>query len=135
MKNNNYIRYAPYLRNSKAYNHICKMIISSGVFFSFFENFDFLCPKGKKRSRMTKNCLMRSISQEPYIIWLSFMVQMYKMIVSPVVFFNLNVLIFQVAKELKGQKMVQNDKNFCLSHFIFQESSIIWSLFMAHTYV
>ena len=35
-----------------------------------------------------------SISQKPYIIWLSFMVQMYKMIISPGVFFSVKILIF-----------------------------------------
>ena len=49
-------------------------------------------------------CLSHSISQEPYLIWLSFMVQMCKMIISPGVFFNVNILIFQFVKELKGQK-------------------------------
>ena len=33
---------------------------------------------------------------------------------------------------VKGQKMAQNDKKFCLLHFISQEPYIIWSLFMVH---
>ena len=39
MKNNNYIHYAPYLRNSIAYDHdfryTCVMVICPGAFFSF----------------------------------------------------------------------------------------------------
>ena len=141
---------------------------------------------------MTKNCLSRSISQEPYIIWLSFMVQMCKMIICQGVFFRVKILIFHVVKgwkgnkwpemskiyvcctlycrshisydlhllytcmykriispgiffiffkilifriireEVKGLKMAQNDKEFCLSHSIPQELYIIWLWFLVH---
>ena len=66
--------------------------------------------KGKKWSRMTKNCLLDSISQEPYIIWLLFMLQMCKMIISPGTFFNVKILIFYIVKGLKEQKMAQMAK-------------------------
>ena len=81
-----------------------------------------------------KLCLLHSICQEPYIMWLSFIVQMckIKIVISPSVFFNFKILIFQVVSGLKGQKMAQNDKNFCLLHLIFQEPYIIWSSFMVH---
>ena len=59
---------------------------------------------------MTKNCLSCSISQEPHIIWLSFMVENCKMVISPGVFCNVKILIFQVVKGLKGQIMDQNDE-------------------------
>ena len=131
-----------------------------------------------------KFCLLGSISQKPCIIWLSFMVQICKMMIYPVDFFifskfwfsglwgagggwgkraknclklqkilsfalhmsgsiyhmivilctyvsNVDIsscffhffkmLIFQVVREVKGQKMVQNDKIFCLCHSIFEE--------------
>ena len=48
------------------------------------------------------------------------------MIMSPGVFFNVKILIFQVVKGLKGQKMAQNVENFCLSHLIFQAPYIIF---------
>ena len=35
---------------------------------------------------------------------------------------------------VKGQKIVQNDKKFCLSHYMFQELYIIWLWFMVHIY-
>ena len=41
-------------------------------------------------------------------------------------FFNFKILIFQLVKRLKGQKMAQNDKNSCLLHLIFQEPCIIY---------
>ena len=78
-------------------------------FLHFFENLDFLGPwggvKGQKAIQNDKKlCLLPSISQEPYTIWLSFVVQMCKMIISSV-FFNVKILIFQVVKVLKEQKM------------------------------
>ena len=119
--------------------HMCKMIISLGVFFIFSKYLFFVLLgglKGKKWSKMTKKiCLSGSISQEPYIIWLSFMVQMCKMIKSPGVFFKFKILIFWVARELKGEKVAQNEKNFCLVYLIFQEPYIIWSSSMIHMYV
>ena len=62
----------------------------------------FQVNKGLKRHKTVQNnkkfCLSGSISQESYIIWLSFMVQMCKMIISQSVFFNFKILIFQVAR-------------------------------------
>ena len=84
------------------------MIISSGVFFIFFKILIFWIHRGVKGQKTVQNdkklCLSRSISQEPYIIWLSFMVQMCKMIISPGVFFNFKILIFWVVRGLKVQK-------------------------------
>ena len=54
--------------------------------------------------------------------------QICKIIISLGVFFNFKVLIFQVVRGLKGPKMTQNDKSFCLSHLIYLEPYIIiWS--------
>ena len=50
-----------------------------------------------------------SISQDPYIIWLSFMIHMCKMIISPCVFsIFFNIFIFRVVSGVKGQKMTKN---------------------------
>ena len=66
-----------------------------------------------------KICLICSRSQEPYIIWLSFMVQICKMISGGVFFFNFKILIFQVVRGLKGQKMAQNvKKSVCLTPYL-----------------
>ena len=49
------------------------------------------------------------------IIRLSFMVHICKIIICPGFFFHFfKVLIFVVVSRVKGQKMVQNDKKFCL---------------------
>ena len=78
--------------------------------------------------------LLCSISQEPYILWLSFIGQMCKMVISPGVFFKFKILIFRVVSGLKGQKLAQNDKKFCLSHSVSQEPFIIWLWFLVHMY-
>ena len=94
------------------------------MFFHFFKILIFWVDRGVKGQKAFQNdkkfCLSHSISQGPYIIWLSFMVQMCKMVISSGVFFSFKILIFRFVSWLKGQKINQNDKSFCLSHFIFQ---------------
>ena len=107
--------------------HMCKMIMSPGgcFIFSKFWFFWFLGGGGKR----AKNCLKwPKISQESYIIWLSFMVHLCKMIISPGFFFK--ILIFWVVRGVKRQKTVQNDKKFVLLHSISEEPYIKWLEFM-----
>ena len=42
------------------------------------------------------------------------------------------ILIFWVVSRVKGQKMAQNDKIFCLSHSVYHEPYIIWLWFFVH---
>ena len=97
------------------------------MFISFFLNFNFLDPWRGKRAKNGPEW-QKIVWCAPYLrnhtSSLSFMVQVYKMIISPCVFFNVKILIFQVFKRLKGKKMVQNDKHFCLSHLTFQK--LLW---------
>ena len=78
------------------------------------------------------------MSQEPYIIWLWFMVHICKMVISPGAFFIFfKILIFHVVRGVKGQKMVQNDKkakNCSLSRSISHQPYIIWLSFMVHMF-
>ena len=80
--------------------HICKMVISPGVFFChFFKILILLIVCGVKGQWMTKNdkilCLSHPVSEEPYIIWLWFLVHKSKVVISPAKFFYLfKVLIF-----------------------------------------
>ena len=61
-------------------------------------------------------CPLHSISQEPYIIWLSFLVHICKMIMSSDFFFHFfKILIFWVHRGVKGQKTVQNNKKFSVT--------------------
>ena len=78
---------------------------------------------------MKNNYLSRAISQEQYSIWSWFLVYLCKMMF----FFNFfKILIFWVVSVVKGQKMVQNYKKFCLLCFISQESYIIWLSLVVH---
>ena len=118
--------------------HICKMMICPGIFF-IFSKFWFSGStggglKGQKTFQNNKKlCLLCSISQEPYVIWLSFIVQMCKMIISPSLFFNFKVLLFQVFWGLKGHKMAQNDKN--LSVALYISGTIYHMIFIYCTHV
>ena len=115
--------------------HLSKMIQSPG-FFHFFKVLIF-CVYNVKVQKTVQNdkkfCLSRSRSQEPYIIWLSFMVHMCEMLISLGDFFQyFKILIFWVVRGVKGQKMGQDDKKFCLSHLIFQESYIMIFIYGTH---
>ena len=119
--------------------HLC----NPGFFFSFSKFWFFRWGvKGQKTVQNDKKlCLSLFISQEPYIIWLSFMVHMCKMIISHTLhhtrylrnhtscschfwykcendnisrscFHFFKILIFWFVRWVKGQKTVQNDKNF-----------------------
>ena len=95
-KNENYIHHVPYLRNGMAYDHnlwySCLNWWYIQIFISCFSKFWFFgvvsMVKGQKMAQNAKKvCLSCFISQETYIIWFSFKVHMYKMIISRVVFF------------------------------------------------
>ena len=77
---------------------VCKMTVSPGVIFIFFKIwFSGIF------------CLSRSISKEWYIS--SFVVHKWKMIISPGIFFYFfKILIFWVARRVKGQKMAKSQK-------------------------
>ena len=89
-----YIHHAPYFRNSIAYDHdfwdTCVEWYLQ-VLFSFFQNLIFGIFSEVKGQKMAQNdkklCLLRFISEKPYILWLGFLVQMCKMMTSPDVFF------------------------------------------------
>ena len=71
--------------------YLCKIMISSGVFFHFFKILIFSVVRRVKGQKMAQNdkgfCLSHSSSQEPYLIWLWFLVQMWKKMISPAIFF------------------------------------------------
>ena len=78
-----------------------------------------------------KICLSCSISQEPYILWLSFV--LHKCIMST------SCGIFSIFPKFwfsrlvgKGEKIAQNDKKCCLLHLISQELYITWPSLVVH---
>ena len=97
--------------------HMCKMMISPGVFFfHFLKILIFLVVSGVKGQKMALNdknvCPSHSISHEPYLIWLWFLVHICKIIVSSNFFHFFKILIFVFfrgrGRGVKGQKMTQN---------------------------
>ena len=92
------------VQNDKNVRHLSNpMIVPPGFFPLFFQIFIFRFVSGVKGLKLVQNdkklCLLRSIYQEPYIIWFSYMVHICKMIISPrQVFFPFffKSLIFQV---------------------------------------
>ena len=118
---------------------ICKMILSPGVFFNF-KIFIVQVVRGLKGQKMAQNDKKISVCCTLYFrnhisydlhLWYTFM---YKRIISPGIFFIFfKILIFKIIRgEVKGQKMAQSDKIFCLSHSEFQEPYIIWLWFLVH---
>ena len=111
--------------------HMCKRIISPGVFFSFFFKIKIFHVSRAQSDK--KFCLLHSVSQEAYIIFLWFLVHMCKIITSSGAFFHyFNIFIFQVVRGVEGQKMTQNDKKLCLSHSGSQEPYITWLWFLVY---
>ena len=119
--------------------HIFKMVISPGVLFLLFKILIFWVIRGVKGQKMTQNdkkfCQAHLVSQEPYIIWLSFMVNMCEMIISPVGFFSFSKFwFFGVVRGVKCKKQSKMTKMFCLLHSISQEPCIIWLSSMVHVW-
>ena len=123
MKNKNYICHMPYLRNSIAYNHdfwnTCAKWWCLRGFFHFFKILIFWVVSGVKVQKMAQNdkklCLLHSISQEAYIIWLWFLVHLWNDDIFRYFFSFFQVVIFWDISGVKGQKMTQNGKKFCLT--------------------
>ena len=100
--------------------HKCKMMGSPVVvvvgFFSFFQNFGFSGCSWGIRKKMAQNDKKFSqscpISQDPFIIWLSFVVRKCKIIKSPGLFFIFSKLwFFGLLGGSKGKKWPKMAKN------------------------
>ena len=86
------ISQGPYIIRSSFVIHKCKMIISPSIFLIFSKFWFFVLlgrSKGKKlwqkKNKLCSSCLL---SQEPYIVWSSFMVHICKIIISPGAFYT-----------------------------------------------
>ena len=119
--------------------HMWKNYNISSCFFHFFKILIFWVVRGVKRKKMTQNekkilSVTCSISQEPYITWLSFMVHLYKMIISPGVLNFFKILIFWVVRGVKGQKLSKMKKNSaCLTLYLRNHTSYdcnFWQIFV-----
>ena len=68
-----------------------------------------------------------TISQEQYIIWSWFLVNLCKMMISPGTCFIFKILVFQAVRGTKGQKMAQNDKNsVCHTSYLRNHNCLLW---------
>ena len=101
-------------------------------FLHFYKILTFLVVTGVKGQKKAQNnikfCPLHSISQEPCIKWLSFMVHIYKMIISSGVFFFFffwfKILIFWLHRWVKGQKQSRMIKNsVCRTLFLRNHTS------------
>ena len=79
-----------------------------------------------------KNNPWSVISQEHYSLWSWFLVHLCEMISPRGVGYFLKVLILWVVSGVRRQKISQNEKNFCLSHSLSQESFFIIFSFIVH---
>ena len=111
----------PYLRNSIAYDHdfwytCVKWWYLQVVVFQFLKILLFGVVRGVKGQKAVQNdkicCLSHFISLEPYIIWLSFMVHLCKMLIYPSIFFIFSKFWFFGLlggwKSKKRSKMTKN---------------------------
>ena len=96
--------------------HICEIMISPGVFL-FSWNFHFSGCYSGKRAKIAQNeekkqlHLSHAISQEQYSKLSWFLVHLFKMMISPGIFFNFfEIFIFWAIMGVKGQKIAQNEK-------------------------
>ena len=135
---------APYLRNHTSSNHNfwythVKWWYLQG-FFHCFENLIFWAVRGVKGQKIAQNEKWKlhtsgAISQEQYSLWSWVLVHLCKIMISPGFFFFIfDIFICPAVRGVNGQKTVQDDKKFCLLHFISQKPYIIWSWFMVHMY-
>ena len=107
-------------------------------FFHFFKILIFCVFRRVKWQKMVQNekkfCLLCSISQQPYIVWFSFMVHVCKMIISSGVFLFFKTLIFQVARRVKGQKWPKVTKN-SACYALYLRNHTLYDLHLRYTCV
>ena len=116
--------------------HMCKTIISAGIFFIFSKFWFCRSLVGWKGKKMTQNdkklSLSHSISQEPYFLWLIIYNAHLHNDIFRRFFHFFKILILQIVSGVKGQRMTQTDKKFCPSPSVAQEPDIMRLTFIAH---
>ena len=100
----------PYFRNHTSYDHYLWYNSIKWYFHAYFLFFKVLIfrvvRRVKKWFKMTKKTRLCLISQEPYIIWSSFMVHVRRKIISLCLLLHFSeIFFFGVSSGVKGQKM------------------------------
>ena len=123
------VRHTPYLRNYTSYGcdfwYTCEKWCYLQQIFTFFRILIFGVVRGVKGQKTVQNdkkfYLSHSISQEPYIIWFSFIVHMCKMIISPGFFFIFSKFWFSgFSGGWKGKKWPKMTKMSVCCTFYFR---------------
>ena len=132
---------APYISGT-----ICHMISINGThikkdisryFLHFFQVLIFGVNNGVKGQKMAQNdkgilSFPLHISGSIHHMIVIFGTPVWNNDISRCFFHFFKILILWVVRWVKGQKMAQNDKKFCLSHSKSQESYLIWLWFFVH---
>ena len=108
--------------------HMCKII--SQVFFSFFQNFDFLvCERATNGPRWQKILsVVLDVSGTIHHMIVIYCTHVWNDNTSRYFFIFSKFCFFRLLGAKRAKKMGQNDKKFCLSCSISQEPYIIWPL-------
>ena len=111
--------------------------ISPGFFFLFPQNVDFLgCYWGKRAKNVPKwekiLSFVLHISGTIHHMIIICGTHVYNDNISSCFFQFFKVLIFQVIRRVKEQKIAQYDKKLCPLYLISQEPYTIWYLFKVH---
>ena len=116
--------------------HICKVIISPDICFHFFKKKFFLLVRRIKRQKMAQNYKILSvvfyISRTVHHIWLSIMIHICKMIISPGIFFIFSkILFFCLLGGSKGKKWPKILKN-SVHHALYLRNHISYDLHLRY---
>ena len=125
----NYVCWTLYFRNHMSYDlHLWYTVMFKRVifprifFFIFFQNFDFWVVKAQKMALNDRQfCQSHSVSQEPYIVWLWFLVHMCKWWYLQQIFSFFKILIFWVFRGDKRSKKWPKITNLSMFCSISQE--------------
>ena len=108
----NFISQEPCIISSWLMVHICKRMISPGVFFAFFPNFNF---RGQQWRKSAKNGLkwQKIMSVWAFHIWVSihYMIAFF-------IFLKFWFSRLLGGRGLKGQKTAQNNKKICFTSYL-----------------
>ena len=123
--------------------HLCEMMTAPVAFFSFSKFWFSGLLGGRVNVQKTaqidkKICLLHSISEKPYIIWMSFMVNICKKFFK--FFFHFfKILIFWFHRGVKGQNRVHNDKySVCCTPYLRNHTSYdcnVWYTYVKWWYL
>ena len=116
--------------------HLCKLMMSPVFFFYIYIYISiFWAVRGVRGQKIGQNekCQLQpsnAISQEQYSLWSWFWYTCVKWYLQEFFVIFLYIFIFWAVRGSKRAKMAQDDKKFCLLHFVSREPYVIWLSFM-----